>query len=541
MKKNLAIGLIVLLFACQNREDDHHGLKIFRYNEAAGISSLDPAFARDQANIWAVNQLYNSLVQFDDRLEVAPCIAKSWTIDDSALTYTFLLRDDVYFHPDPCFTKMNRRLTANDAEYSLKRLANPSTASPGRWVLNSVALLPDSSLNIRAANDSVLIIRLKEPFAPFLSMLAMQYCAVVPREAVDYYGKDFRRHPVGTGPFVFKRWEEGVKLVLRKNEGYFETDGEGRRLPFLDAVSITFIAEKHTAFMEFILGNYDFISGIDPNYKDVLLNKNGDLKDEFQSTLRMEKGAYLNTEYLGFQFDFNINPVLKDVRIRRAINIGFDRKAMMKYLRNNLGIPGESGFVPPALSLNPADSAKKTMYDPQLAAQYLREAGFPGGKGLPEIKLYTTSGYLDLCEFIQSQLALLGIKLSLELTPPASLRDMMFRSKAPFFRGSWIADYPDAENYYSLLYSENKVPNGPNYTGFNNNDFDRFYRAYNKAVVNEDKVFYAMKMDSVVKAEVPVVVLYYDIAARFIRKEVKGLKSNPLNLLVLKTVDKKPD
>lgn len=538
MRAYFFIVLLTLLAACGTKNENYHGLKIFRYNEAAGISSLDPAFARDQANIWAVNLLFNGLVQLDDSLNVQPCIAKSWEIEDSGRLYTFILRQDVYFHPDAVFGNKKRKLKADDVVYSLRRLGNPATASPGRWVLGSVAKGQDSLPEVFAESDSIVKIRLKEVFSPFLSLLAMQYCAIVPHEVVEKYGKDFRRHPVGTGPFLFKRWEEGIKLVLLKNPAYFEKDMKGQPLPYLDAVSITFIGEKHTAFMEFMLGKYDFISGIDPNYKDVLLDKNGSLKPGYEDNIVMEKSSYLNTEYLGFQFDFKQNPVLKDVRIRQAINLGFDRAAMMRYLRNNMGIPAFFGLLPPALAGNTYDSSDTVYYNPVKASKLLTEAGFPDGRGLPEIKLFTTASYLDLCEFMQSQLAQCGIRLSLEVVPPATLRDMMYRSNAPFFRGSWIADYPDAENYLSLLYSRNKVPDGPNYTGFKNEKYDKLYRLLKSETDPEKRSRYIREMNHIIMAEVPLIPLYYDVAVRFIRKGVSGMKPNPLNLLNLKKVDK---
>lgn len=538
MRKIWFFIVLIFLAACGTHNNDYRDKKIFRYNEAAGISSLDPVFARDQANIWAVNQLYNGLVQLDDSLKVKPCLAKSWSISDSGRLYTFTLQKEIYFHPDMVFGGRKRILTAEDVAYSLRRLSDPATASPGRWVLSSMALDEDSLAEVKAPNDSTVILRLKEVFSPFLSLLAMQYCAIVPHEAVEHYGKDFRRHPVGTGPFVFKRWEEGVKLVLLKNPEYFERDEQGKRLPYLDAVSITFIGEKHTAFMEFMLGKYDFISGIDPNYKDVLLDKNGVLKSAYTDKFVMAKSSYLNTEYLGFQFDFKSNPALRDVRVRRAINVGFDRAAMMRYLRNGMGIPAYFGLLPPALAGNTYDTSRAGFYNPELAASLLKEAGYPNGKGLPEIKLYTTASYLDLCEFMQSQLGTLGIKLSLEVLPPASLRDMMYRSNASFFRGSWIADYPDAENYLSLLYGPNKVPNGPNYTGFSNKRYDQLYRWLKSETDPAQRLIYIREMNSIMMDEVPVIPLYYDIAVRFIRKGVSGMEPNPLNLLILKKVDK---
>ena len=127
----------------------------------------------------------------------------------------------------------------------------------------------------------------------------MQYCSVVPHEAVEAYGKDFRKHPVGTGPFMFKTWKEGLKLVMVKNPQYFEFE-QGERLPYLDAVSISFIIDKQSVFMEFVKGNLDFMSGLDASYKDELLTTDGQLNPVYRKKIYMLSMPYLNTEYLGF-------------------------------------------------------------------------------------------------------------------------------------------------------------------------------------------------------------------------------------------------
>ena len=193
--------LFILITACKSGRFENDGRTVFRYNESAGITSLDPAFARDQANIWAVNQLFNGLVQLDNDLKVKPCIAKSWEISPNGLGYTFHLRNDVFFRPDEAFEgKSERKVVANDFVYSLNRLLDDKLASPGAWVLKQVEK-ENNTYSFIAPDDSTLIISLKAPFPPFLGLLSMQYCSVVPHEAVDKYGADFRKHPVGTGPF----------------------------------------------------------------------------------------------------------------------------------------------------------------------------------------------------------------------------------------------------------------------------------------------------------------------------------------------------
>lgn len=537
----LLLAATLILTSCGNKYSIPDGTKLFRYNESAGIRSLDPAFARDQANIWGVNQLFNGLVQLDDSLHVQPCIAKNWEISDDGTVYTFHLRNDVYFHQSEVFENSTRKVVAADVNYSLQRLIDEKTASPGRWVMNNVSRNSNNMLEIATPNDSTIEIELTQPFAPFLSLLAMQYCSVVPHEAVEFYGKDFGRNPVGTGPFVFKYWKEGLKLVMLKNPDYFETDSAGKQLPYLDGVVVTFIVEKQTAFMEFMQGNFDMISGIDPNYKDVLLDAEGNLKPEHDSKMYMTRIPYLNTEYLGISVKKEspgaIN-ALQEQKIRLAINYGFDRRKMMRYLRNNIGYPGLYGMIPPGLSGYSEDSEFNFEYNPEKAKQLMAEAGFANGKNLPEILLQTTATYQDLCEYIQQQLAEINIKIKLDVVPPATLREMVSQSKAGFFRASWIADYPDAENYLSLFYSKNEVPNGPNYTHFADAEYDKLYEEAIAATSDSVRNVLYAKMNRMVMLQSPVVVLYYDMAVRFINKRIKGLKPNAMNLLDLKRVVK---
>lgn len=514
---------------------------IFRYNEAAGISSLDPAFARDQANIWAVNQIFNGLVQLDNELNIKPCIAKSWIISADGLTYTFFLRQDVRFHSSWLISENNAIVKAEDFVYSFNRIMDPDVASPGRWIFQYVAMDERGNYAFDALNDTTFQITLKKAFAPFLGMLAMQYCSVVPSEVVDFYDKDFRRNPIGTGPFIYKFWKEGVKLVLVKNPDYFEMDSLGIRLPYLDAVSVSFIQEKHTSFMEFMDGKLDFISGVDPAYKDVLVDINGNLKPEHNGKINMLKSPYLNTEYLGILVDPNADgaiSIMQQKLIRQAINVGFDRRKMIRYMRNSLGYPGLFGMIPPGLAGFYADSSFSSEYNPAMTAALLKQAGFPGGKGLPPIKLLTTSSYADLCQFIQNQLLQSGISVSLEVIPPSTLREWTYQSKAGFFRASWIADYPDAENYLSLFASNNWVPNGPNYTHFSSSMYDTLYNQSLKENNLEVRTQLYREMNAIIQQECPVIVLYYDMAVRFVRPEVSGMQPNPLNLLVLKNVRK---
>ena len=516
------VGFFILIFFISsciniNTNDD---LAIFKYNESSGIATLDPVFAKDQATIWATNQIFNGLVQLDNNLNVKSSISNSYNISPNGLNYTFILRDDVFFHNHKLFKNgKGRQVVAKDFEYSFARLIEKDLAAPGAWVMGNVK-------SFKAVNDSTFTIILKNPFPAFLSLLSMQYCSVVPYEIVE--GGNFNHEPIGTGPFKFQLWKEGVKLVFRKNENYFEKEGE-EELPYLDAVAITFIKDKQSAFLQFIQGNLDFISGIDASYKDEILTNTGELKDKYKGKVNLQSQPYLNTEYLGFLMEMPL-----PLEIRQAINYGFDRVKMLKYLRNNIGTPAINGIIPLGLPSFSAD-VQGYNYNPEKAKQLIAESQFDINT---KIVLSTTSSYLDLCEYIQNQLDEIGLNVKIDVNPPSTHRQMVATSKLNFFRGSWIADYPDAENYLSLFYSNNFCPNGPNYTHFKNEEFDKLYEQSLSETDNKSRIVLYQKMDKIIIDNAVVVPLYYDRVLRFTNKNITGFKSNAMNLLDLKRVRK---
>jgi ABC-type transport system substrate-binding protein len=168
----------------------------------------------------------------------------------------------------------------------------------------------------------------------------------------------------------------------------------------------------------------------------------------------------------------------------------------------------------------------------------MNKAGFPDGTGIPQITLTSTPDYLDICKYLQHQLAEQGIEMNIEISPPASVKELKAQAKLSFFRASWIADYPDAENYLSMFYSKNFCPQGPNYTHFSNREFDRLYEQAMSVVGDSLRYELYRKMEKIVMDEAPVIILYYDQVLRFVQKNVAGIGSNPMNLLILKNVRK---
>jgi peptide/nickel transport system substrate-binding protein len=526
-------AMLFLMASCNHREKVKN---IFHYNEQSGIATLDPAFAKNQSIMWAVHQLYNTLVQTDDHLNIVPSLAKSWDVSQDNLTFTFHLRDDVFFHDNEAFPNgKGRKMKAADVVYSFERIMDKSTASSGAWIFNGRV---DTVKPFTAIDDTTFQLKLLRPFHPILGVMSMQYCSIVPKEVVEKYGKDFRRHPCGTGPFQFVAWEEEQALVMKKNPNYFEKDSLGERLPYLNGIKITFLQNKATEFLEFQQKRLEFINDIDPSFKDEVLTKSGNLRKDWEGKIILVKHPYLTTEYLGFLSDSSLpvvkNSSLRNVKIRQAINYGFNRRKMMLYIRNSIGTPAESGFVPAGFPSFDSSAVIGYHYDPAKALQLLKEAGFPNGVGLEPIKLLTVPIYADLASYIANELRQIGIQVNVEVVQKSLLLEQTSKSEALFFRGSWIGDYPDAENFLSVFYGKNPAP--PNYTRYKNPKLDRLYEA--ALAEKNDSLRYKIyqQADQLMIKDAPVVPLWYDMVIRLVQPYVKNFTPNSLNLLELRRV-----
>ena len=527
---------VICLMACSHKQSSDK--VVFRYNESSGIASLDPAFAKNQSIMWPVHQLYNTLVEVDDSLRIRSSLAKRWEFSADKTTILFYLRNDVFFHDDPVFNNnKGRALTAYDLAYSLQRILSPETASPGAWIFNNRV---DSLQPFTALNDTVFQLKLLKPFQPILGILSMQYCSIVPKEAVQQYGNDFRRHPVGSGPFQFVAWVEGQALVLKKNKNYFEKDSSGQALPYIDGIKVSFFDSKATEFLEFRQNRLDFINDIDASFKDEMLTKTGQLKKEWKGIVQLNTSPYLNIEYLGILVDTNNlllkNSPLKIKQVRQAINYGINRKKMMLYLRNSIGTAAESGFIPQGLPSFNAALVKGYTYDPQKARALLSEAGFPDGTNMPAIKLLTIPIYTNLASYVANELKQIGINVQVESIQKSLLLEKTSKNQATFFRGSWIADYPDAENYLSVFYSKNPSP--PNYTRYKNPAFDLMYEQALQEKNDSMRFGLYQKMDQLVIEDAPIVPLWYDMALHLVHPNVTGFKPNGLNMLELRRIKK---
>ncbi len=524
----LWLAVLGLITGCGPRRAAHPS--ILRFNIHGGVTSLDPAFASTLNNMMVGQALFTTLVGVDERLRIVPRLARHWTIADSGRTYIFRMRQDAFFHDDACFPGgRGRRITADDVVYSLRRLMDSATASPGAWLFRGrVVATPDGSYadGFRAVDDSTVVIRLVRPFSPFPGMLSLPYCGIVPHEAVEYYGKrQFGYHPVGSGPFRFRYWAPGAALSLLRHPRYFEHDRDSA-LPYLEGIFFSFIDNPESEFLAFLSGRIDVLNGAQKALVDFFLTPAGALKPALRIKYRLQRAPFLNTEYLGILRDTALLPAghpLRSRAFRKALAFAIDRRKMLRHLRRNVGTPGDYGITPPGLLAGVNGHA----YHIDSARHYLRQARSEGIAPAP-LEIATTGGYLDLCLFVARSWQQLGIPTTVTVRPASAHRQRMRQGELAIFRASWIADYPDAESYLSLFITRNIPPNGPNYTRFRDAVYDSLYQA---ALTTRDatvrRVLYR-RLEARLRDQVPFVVLYYDETLRIFRPAISGLRPHPM-------------
>ena len=522
--KILITVFLVVLFSCGQKKENM--IEVFHYNMPTGMTNLDPAFAKSMNNIWACDHIFDRLVKFDSSGRILPALADRWEVRNGGLVYRFFLRKDVRFHTSRQFPE-GRKMRASDVVYSFHRILDEKINSPGSWIFQGKVRSENPFI---AVSDSVFELHLKEPFSPTLSILSMAYASVVLPEAVEKWGRDFGRHPVGTGPFKFYLWEQNYGLFLHKNEDYFI-----EKWPKSDGLRVSFIQDRNIAYFEILKNNIDFFSGVDPGFISQLMDDKGQINQEIKGRISIKRCPFLNTEYLGInQEALPEKHILRNVFFRRALNYAINRKTMLQLLRRGLGRPAHKGFVP--YGLDGFNDMPKGYHFNRDSVEKMLElsdyAQIPDEQ--KEIRLYTNKDYVDICTYLIGQWENYGIKVDLEVLETSALREKVRLGTIAFFRASWIADYPDAENFLSVFWSENPAP--PNYTRFRNSQFDSLYRKVLITTNSESRRQIISQMDKIIIDEAPVVFLFYDESLWVHRSPIKGLIPNGLNLLDVRTI-----
>lgn len=488
---------------------------VYRRAFADSFIVLDPASIKDSNSHEVCRQMYDGLVEFGKDAQPVPSLAKSWQISDDKLFYTFKLQPNVRFHSvsggKP--TKNGGRiLTAEDVVYTFNRLLRPSDDFQGAFfqvIKGSAELVSGKSeklSGIKAISSDTVQFELEKPFAPFVSLLGMCNAFIVPREDTEGVDVDLKKNPVGTGPF---QWvgKEGETLVLEANKEHF------RGRPHLDKLEFPVISAESDRFKSFQRGELMHVDVPDSEYKN--------LKQDPILAKDLLEASRWGTNYLGMNLR---KPPLDNKLVRKALNYAIDRGAIVKLVLNGRAKIAH-GVLPPGIpGFDPA--LEGYSYDLEKARQLLAEAGYPGGKGFPEIVLQYNKDIIHtrIGEFILANLNDLGIGCRIVEMDFGSHLKSVESGEAMFFRMGWTVDYPDPDSFLYTLFHSSNIGNGYNFTGLKIDELDKILDKARFETESERRVSLYRRAEKLIVEEAPWIFLYFYTTHLLHQPEVRGIE-----------------
>lgn len=522
-----------------------------------GPNSMDPVQGSSVYDNRASSQVYECLIEYDylsrptTARSLRPLLlAELPKISEDRKTYSFKLKEGVKFHDDSCFEGgKGRELKSSDVIYSWKRMADNSNEPNGWWLFDgaivgfdefrkeqNAADIFDYDAEVegfKVINDREFTVTLKQPVYRFMYTLAMFQLSVVPREAVEKYGKKFARHPVGTGPFTLaeNEWVPKKSMVLRKNPNYHECfypekpaesyDGmdedvaagfyknAGEKLPLLDRVEITMFVQDQPMWLKFRAGDVDYTQVPAENFEEAFNRRTRKLKKSFADDgIDSRPVRLLDFIFYGFNMEDELVGGYGDKKkyLRQAISLALDWDERNDSFYNGINIVYD-GMIPPGLDGYPEDGIADVSYrgpDLEKAKELLAKAGYPDGKGLPPIEYYTSRGAnnAEQTEMLKRQLARINVKVNSNLVDFSALMEAVDKKKAQVFSFAWGSDYPDGENNLALFYGPNKAP-GANHFNYNRPEFDEMYKKIRSMGPSDERTALYEKMRDMVIEDTP--------------------------------------
>jgi len=518
------------------------------------IRGFDPVRAGDLPSAVAIARIYEPLLQYSylaRPYQIEPLLAESLPeVSPDGLTYTFTIRKGIYYQDDPCFTETDgkgREVVADDFVYAIKRLADRKNQSVGYWIINGRIEGLDEFRNqsadsnptnyevdvpgIQSTGRYTLQVKLTKPYPQLMWVLTMHYVAAVPHEAVDYYGLDFSRHPVGTGPYILKQWQQNYLLEYVRNPKWAETgrhdaypaegsqeDNEagllndaGKALPFIDRIVDYVVMDPATKWLMFMKSQLDSSDVARDNW-DAVLDENLNLNPELlKRGITISTGPSLRLGYFAFNME---DPLVgPNKALRQAMTCAFDTEAWIQLYNGRITRP--SSPIPDGLAgydatLNPfpfnIDRAKKLLHD----------AGFPDGKDPAtgrRLQITLELGRADDAELRQSAelftffMSRIGIQINLNYNNGPAFYEKLERRQAQMFFLSWVGDYPDAENFLQLFYGPNASP-GPNRCNYRDAAFDVLYDRIKVMPDSDERTELYKEMAEIVVEDCPWIFAY---------------------------------
>lgn len=554
----LSIFIALALIACGGGDNGKSDVKegkggvkyggVLRTNEERDFKSLFPHAINEVIGHRIGNQIFEGLFALSQEdLKIENRLAESFEVNDSATVYIFKLRKGIKFQDNLCFKNgKGREFKASDVKYCFDRLCASYPNNSGYAMFKDrvkganeyyKSTLEGNPLAVGVSgvtilDDYTVKIELEYPFAGFLNILASSYCWIFPREAVEKYAGDIDLNPVGTGAFYAQEIRPGNIVFLKRNNTYWRKDQHGNELPYLDGISVTFIKEKKSEYLEFKKGNLDFVFRIPDELVGEILQPQSSGE---KNLLALDVESALNFQYYGFQHQ---SGVFQDKRVRQAFVMAVDRAKIVTFTLQGNGKVAKYGVVPPAFAGYNHKELKSLSYNPEKARELLAEAGFPNGKDFPELKLQLNSAGGGrnklIAEVVKNQFKEnLGIDVDLEIIPWAQHLEKVESGSAMFWREAWLADYPDPETFLNLFYGKH-VPESlsePSYFNafrYKNESFDAVFEKALRELDEEKRMALYLEADQIVTEDAAVLPLYYDENYRLKKPWVKNFASNAM-------------
>jgi oligopeptide transport system substrate-binding protein len=566
----LTLLLLVTFFAIGCKKEEASSLQtgkggkklggIYTINLIRGMpGKLDPVQMTSKTEDDIAGNIFDKLIDNNDKLELEPELANRWEISEDGKTYTFYLRNDVHFQDNACFpNNQGRLMTAQDVKYSFERICDPKSFTAGYWIFQDiieganayfdgrtkdVAKAPKEVTGFKVVNDTTFQCILTAPYAPFMQHLTTSFGYIVPHEAIEKYGKDVFRNPIGTGPFMLDQWAEDQHITLKKNPKYWQKDEAGNQLPLMDGVKYLFIKDDKTVMANFERGNMEENTSIPSESIRNYLTTEKKLTEKYKDKYELQRATAMFSHFV----DFMTAPgrTFSNVNLRRALSFAVNRAQIVKHiLKDAPAGPAEYGIVPPAFEKYPVQDVHGVKFNLDSAKYYLEKAGYPGGKGMPKIVLtiYNDPTSMQVAQAIQNMWQqYLGATVELQIMQLAQFLSASEEGKLDAWLTRWYADYPDVENFLNL-FNGKLVPTDPNQKSYPNSTRwknDAFVNTFYKALATIDEgermKLYA-QAENIAAQESPAIPLFYAEHTRLLQKYVRDNPLDPMNRVDLKQV-----
>ncbi|WP_104712775.1 ABC transporter substrate-binding protein [Helicobacter cetorum] len=481
------------------------------YARASDSQALDPALVVDAESFSVIGNVYETLVRFKyGTTELEPSLAKSWEISKDALVYTFHLRKGVYFHTTKYWNK-KVELKAKDVVFSFERqMKNAKTYYKNKSYKYWQGMGMDNLIaSVKALDDYTIQITLKHKESPFLADLGMDFLGIVSKDYADYLAKNQRqdelaKKPIGTGPFKLAMWMKDEKIVLLRNEDYWD------RKAYLDRVVFRVVPNASIRALALRTSEVSMISAPNPNEVASLAQL---------PHVVVDKATALFVTWLSLNLK---KPPFDKALVRQAINHAIDANAYIKVVYEGYAKQAINPIPLGMWSYN--ESIQPYEFDIQKAKDLLKKAGFEKGFSTT---LYTASKYNKKgAEFIQASLAKIGIKVKIEfLEWGAYLKKVSMGEYFMSFSG-WMADTPDPDNFLYLLWSKQSALELPtqNVAFYESEEFSKLVTKAKEVIDKQERTKLYQKAQEVFHKDAPWVGLAYPYTIVPHLKNVKGYK-----------------